>query len=44
MSNPDLAESGVVHHHEGIMGNGDLSPAIHGWGNPVAMLTVRRTG
>lgn len=44
MSNPDLAEGGVVHHHEGIMGNGDLDPAIHGWANPVSMLTVRRTG
>jgi len=44
-SDPALAEDGVVHHHDGILsGEGDLDPAIHGWMNPVARITVKRTG
>jgi len=44
MSDPALAEDGVVQHHEGIAGRSDLIPGVHGWGNPVAKLTVKRIG
>jgi hypothetical protein len=43
-SNPALAEGGVVHHHTGIAGGADLVPAIHGWTDPVAQITVERVG
>ncbi len=41
-SNPALAEGGVIHHHAGIAGGADLVPAIHGWTDPVAEITVER--
>jgi hypothetical protein len=44
MSDPALAEGGVIHHHDGILGVGDLDPAINDWNNPVATITVERTG
>ncbi|MDX1495478.1 MAG: spondin domain-containing protein [Longimicrobiales bacterium] len=44
MSDPDLAENGVVHPHPGIQGGDDLDPAIHGWTDPVAMITIERIG
>lgn len=44
MSDPALAENGVIHLHEGILDYGDLIPAIHGWTDPVARLTIKRTG
>lgn len=44
MSNPMLAEGGVIHHHAGILGVGDLDPEINDWNNPVATITVERTG
>jgi len=44
MSNPDLAEGGVVQLHEGILDAGDLNPLVHGWDGPVARFTVKRTG
>jgi Spondin_N len=45
-SNPDLAEGGVIAHHEGIQGGVDLDPSLqgHGWSDPVARVTVERTG
>jgi hypothetical protein len=43
-SNPALAEGGVIHHHPGITGGADLVPAIHGWTDPVANITVERVG
>ena len=43
-SNPALAEGGVIHHHPGIVGGADLVPAIHGWTDPVAQITVERVG
>lgn len=44
-SDPALAENGVVRHHEGIlMDVGDLTPDFHGWSNPAARITVKRTG
>ena len=42
-SNPALAEGGVIHHHAGIVG-ADLVPAVHGWSDPVAEITVERVG
>jgi hypothetical protein len=41
-SNPALAEGGVIHHHAGIAGGADLVPAVHGWSDPVAEITVER--
>jgi hypothetical protein len=41
-SNPALAEAGVIHHHAGIAGGADLLPAVHGWTDPVAEITVER--
>lgn len=32
----------AIHHHPGITGVGDLSPALHGWTNPVARVTITR--
>jgi len=44
VSNPALAEGGVIGHHQGIQGTDDLDPAIHGWTDPVARIKVERTG
>jgi hypothetical protein len=43
-TNPALAEGGVIHHHEGIMGISDLDPEIHGWDvdEPVATIDLTR--
>ncbi|MCH7488419.1 MAG: spondin domain-containing protein [Chloroflexi bacterium] len=40
MSNPALAEGGVVTMHAGIQGGADLTVADHGWSGPVARITV----
>jgi hypothetical protein len=44
VSDPALAEGGVIQHHAGIEGGSDLDPAIHGWTDPVARIRVKRTG
>ena len=44
VSDPALAEGGVIRRHHGIKGVDDLSPAIHGWTDPVARIRVERTG
>jgi hypothetical protein len=44
VSNPALAESGVISHHAGIQGGSDLKPELHGWTDPVAQIRVERTG
>jgi hypothetical protein len=44
VSNPALAEGGVIHHHPGILGGADLVPAIHGWTDPVAWVDVTAIG
>jgi hypothetical protein len=44
VSDPALAEGGVIEHHEGIQGIDDLDPAIHGWTDPVARIKVTRIG
>lgn len=43
-TNPELAESGVIHHHPGIQGGNDLDPNVHGWNDPVVEITVIRVG
>jgi hypothetical protein len=43
VSNPAIAEGGVIAHHAGIQGGADLEPSVHGWQNPVARITVERT-
>jgi hypothetical protein len=40
MSDPALAEGGVIHHHPGIVGVADLQPAVHGWTDPVAVVEI----
>ena len=44
MSNPALAEGGVITMHTGIVGGDDLLPFpdIHGWVGPVAEVTITR--
>jgi hypothetical protein len=42
VSNPALAQNGVIEHHPGIQGGNDLLPAVHGWADPVARITVTR--
>lgn len=39
---PALDEGGVIRHHPGISGGADLLPAVHGWTDPVAEVTVTR--
>lgn len=43
-SDAELAENGVIFHHAGIVGVGDLDPSINDWTDPVAVVTVERTG
>lgn len=43
MSNPALAEAGVITHHMGIQGIGHLASEVHDWSNPVAKITVTLT-
>ena len=40
MSDPALAEGGVIAVHAGIQGGTDLTVADHGWTGPVARITV----
>lgn len=42
MSDPALAENGVIHHHDGIQGIADLDPEIHDWENPVVEIEITR--
>jgi hypothetical protein len=44
VSDPALAEGGVITHHAGIQGGSDLKPEVHGWEDPVASIEVERTG
>jgi hypothetical protein len=36
-------EGGVIAHHPGILGVGDLMESLYGWTDPVARITVERT-
>ncbi|MBT8067028.1 MAG: spondin domain-containing protein [Gammaproteobacteria bacterium] len=42
MSNPLLAEDGIVIPHAGINGGSDLLPKAHGWSDPVAKIEIER--
>lgn len=42
MSDPALAENGVIHRHRGIVGDADLDTATYGWRNPVAAIVVQQ--
>jgi len=42
MTEPMLAEDGVVIPHVGIIGGDDLLPGVHGWGDPVAMIEIEK--
>jgi len=46
VSDPALYEGGVITHHAGIMGVGDLRERLHGWDveAPVLAVTITRTG
>ncbi len=35
-------EGGVIMHHQGVLGVGDLDPGVHGWIGPVARITIER--
>ena len=40
MSNPAIAEDGIVIPHAGINGGADLRPEVHGWGDPVTRIEI----
>ena len=42
MTNPALAENGYVHHHPGVDGDDDLVAGVHGFGNRVGKIAIRR--
>jgi len=42
MSNPMLAEDGVIIPHVGIIGGIDLIPEVHGWTDPVTKIEIER--
>lgn len=42
MSNPLLAESGVIIPHAGINGDDDLLSRVHNWSDPVAKIEIER--
>lgn len=42
MSNPLLAESGVIIPHAGIVGDQDLNRRVHEWADPVAKIEIER--
>lgn len=41
-TNPALAENGVVHAHDGIVGIADLSPGVHGWSGAVIAVAIEQ--
>jgi hypothetical protein len=42
MSNPLLAEDGIVIPHAGINGGADLLPEVHNWSDPVTKIEIER--
>lgn len=42
MSDPLLAEDGIIIPHVGIIGGVDLLPEVHGWSDPVAKIVIER--
>ncbi|MEK7426690.1 MAG: spondin domain-containing protein [Actinomycetota bacterium] len=44
LSNPALAQNGVITTHPGVAGVANLVPAVHGWTGPVGTVTITRVG
>ena len=42
VTNPAIAEDGVISHHLGIIGGDDLLEEVHGWENPVVKIDIVR--
>jgi len=42
VTNPAIAEDGVISHHPGIIGGYDLLEEVHGWENPVVKIDIVR--
>lgn len=42
MTDPMLAEDGIIIPHVGIIGGIDLFPEVHGWSDPVAKIVIER--
>ena len=42
MTDPLLAEDGIIIPHVGIIGGDDLLPEVHGWSDPVAKIEIER--
>ncbi len=42
MTDPTLAEDGIIIPHPGIIGGTDLLPGVHGWNDPVAKIIIER--
>jgi len=42
MSNPMLAETGIIIPHAGISGGYDLTAAVHNWSDPVTKIEIER--
>ncbi len=42
MTNPALAEDGIIIPHVGILGGNDLIPDVHAWSDPVAKIEIKR--
>jgi len=42
MSNPALAENGVITLHPNVQGGDDLVQSVHGWNDPVGKVRIRR--
>ncbi len=42
MSDPLLAQDGIIIPHAGIVGGVDLLPKVHGWSDPVAKIVIER--
>ncbi len=42
MTDPMLAEDGVIIPHVGIIGGDDLLPHVHGWSDPVAKIVIEK--
>ncbi len=38
----DSASEGFVHIHSGVHGGGGLTPSLHDWHNPAALITIKR--
>jgi|CXWL01.1.fsa_nt_gi hypothetical protein len=44
LSNPALAQNGVITTHPGVAGVANLVPAVHGWTGPVGTIEITRVG